>query len=73
MSSRRSGDPLDSRSRFRTKRLLKDGDEWYFLTREGSVQGPFHSQSDAHEQLERYIRMANYDMLSEGEGLSLAE
>jgi len=73
MASRRSGDPLDSRSRFRSERIIKDGGEWHFLTREGSVEGPFRSQEEAERRLEMYIRMATHNMLHEGEGLTLAD
>ncbi len=72
MSSRRSGDQLNSRARFRSERVVKDGHEWYFLTREGSVEGPFSCQIEAVQQLEVYIRLAINDMLHEGEGLTLA-
>ena len=73
MSSRRTGDPLNSRSRFRTERIVNDGGEWYFLTREGSVEGPFRSHEEAERRLETYISMATHNMLHEGEGLTLAE
>ena len=72
MAPRRSGDPTLSRTRFRTKRIVKDGSAWYFLTREGTVQGPFRCEADAEERLETYIRMATHNMLHEGEGLTLA-
>ena len=73
MSSRRINEPLQSRSLFRTERMMKDGGEWYFLTREGTVKGPFSCQADAQRQLEVYIRMALHDMLPEGSQLSLAD
>lgn len=73
MSSRRTGDPLNSRTRFRTERIVNDSGEWYFLTREGSVEGPFRCQEDAERSLEIYINMATHNMLHEGEGLTLAE
>ena len=73
MSSRRTGDPLETRIRFRTERIVNDGGEWYFLTREGPVEGPFRTHEDAERRLEMYISMATHNMLSEGEGLTLAE
>ena len=72
MSSRRTGDPLDTRTRFRSERIVNDGGEWYFLTRERSVEGPFRCQEEAAKRLEIYIRMATHNMLHEGEGLTLA-
>ena len=72
MSARRKDDAPESRSRFRTDRMVQDGGKWFFLTREGTVEGPFSCRADAVDQLERYIRMANFDMLQEGSTLSLA-
>ena len=72
MSARRKDDPLQSRSRFRTDRMVEEGGMWFFLTREGTVEGPFTCRTDAQDHLERYIRMANFDMLLEGSTLSLA-
>jgi hypothetical protein len=73
MSSRRLDDPLESRSRFRTKRVVQDGNGWYFLTREGTIEGPFRTEKDAKEQLDMYVRMAIHDMLPEPSNLSLVE
>ena len=63
MVARRKDDPPISRTRFRTERLLEDGGKWFFLTREGSVEGPFESEKDALEQLEVYIRLMGSGML----------
>ena len=52
---------------------MKSDSEWYFLTREGTVEGPFRSKEDAAKQLEVYIRLAVSNMLSEGAELSLVE
>ena len=73
MATRRSGDPLDTRTRFRSERLVKDGGAWYFMTREGTVEGPFRSEDEAERRLDMYIRMATHNMLHEGEGFTLAE
>jgi hypothetical protein len=43
--------------------VVADGGKWYFLTREGSVEGPFECEADALEQLEVYIRLAVNDLL----------
>lgn len=63
MVARRKDDPPVSRTRFRTDRLVADGGKWFFLTREGSVEGPFDSREDAEEQLEVYIRLMGSGVL----------
>jgi hypothetical protein len=73
MSSRRIDDPLESRSRFRTERVVQDGNGWYFLTREGTIEGPFRTEVDAKDQLDMYVRMAIHNMLPEPSNLSLVE
>ena len=71
MAIRRKDDDPNGRSRFRTDRLLEDGGNWYFLTREGTVAGPFECKVDAAEQLEVYIRLAVNDLLLEKSELAL--
>jgi hypothetical protein len=73
MASRRRDDAPAVRSRFRTDRVMKSDSEWYFLTREGTVEGPFRSKEDAAKHLEVYIRLAVSNMLSEGAELTLVE
>jgi hypothetical protein len=73
MSSRRIDDPSESRSRFRTQRIVQDSDGWYFLNREGTIEGPFRCEADAKEQLDMYVRMAIHDMLPEASNLSLVD
>ena len=72
MSARRKDDPLESRSHFRTDRMVQERGNWYFLPGEGTVEGPFACRRDALENLDRYIRMANFDMLLEGSDLHLS-
>jgi len=52
--------------------MVQERGNWYFLTREGTVEGPFACRTDALENLDRYIRMANFDMLLEGSDLHLS-
>ena len=73
MATRRRNDPPTSHSRFRTDRMVRDGSEWYFLTREATIEGPFRCQADAEEQLQIYIRMALHDMLPTSSTLALAD
>jgi hypothetical protein len=51
--------------------VCNDG-SWYFLTREGSVEGPFDCREDAEEQLEVYIQLLASGMLSEEPRFALA-
>ena len=51
MSAKRKGDKQTGRSWFRTERLLQDGGKWFFLTREGKVEGPFSCRFDALNRL----------------------
>ncbi len=63
MATRRKDDPPMSRSRYRTDRMVCDGGQWFFFTREKTVEGPFECREDAVEHLEVYIRLAANDML----------
>ena len=56
MSDKRRGD-TKSQTKFRTSRLIKDGGQWYFLTREGTMEGPFERRSEAEDRLERYVNI----------------
>ena len=63
MASRRADDPIDSHSWFRTDRLVEEGGKWYFLTREGTVEGPFDSRMEAVERIDLYARVMSADLL----------
>lgn len=56
MSNRRSGDS-GTKTFFRTERMIKENDAWYFSTREGTIQGPFEDLDEAHKELQEYIRI----------------
>ena len=71
MSLQRKDDPPAGGSRFRSERVVHDGNRWYFLTREGAMQGPFECEADALEQLDVYIRLAVNDLLLEEADISL--
>ena len=71
MAARRKDDAPISRTRFRTERLLQDGGCWFFLTREGTVEGPFGCRADAVEQLANYLALVQSGMLPEGAGAEL--
>lgn len=45
----------EPRSRFRESRFFHSMDEWYFVTRERTVEGPFQHRGEAEKMLETYI------------------
>ncbi|RRJ83397.1 DUF6316 family protein [Aestuariirhabdus litorea] len=57
----RSGE--GERTWFRSERFLCMNGEWYFITREGSQEGPYRSQAEAERDLCIYIRHQNDQML----------
>ena len=54
MTSMRKGES-EPQSRFRESRFFHSMDEWYFVTRERTVEGPFEHRSEAEEILETYL------------------
>ena len=51
---------------------MHDNNSWYFLTREGTVEGPFDSKRDAEKHLEVYVRIPESNMLPHDTSLALA-
>ena len=49
---------------FRTERLYQTGQKWYFMTREGTEEGPFDARSEALLRLELYLSVMNSGLLS---------
>ena len=41
--------------RVRASRFFHSLDQWYFITREGTVEGPFEGRAEAEENLETYL------------------
>jgi len=54
MTTTRKGE-TESQPRFRDSRFFHSMDEWYFVTRERTVEGPFEHRSEAEEILEIYL------------------
>lgn len=50
-------DDAGNRVWFRSDRIFKDNGSWYFQTREGTLEGPFHDRSSAEDRLESYIKV----------------
>ena len=45
---------------FRTSRFVNRNGAWYFLSREGTVEGPFDEKHQAEEAVEMYARMVAF-------------
>tara|TARA_R110002110_G_scaffold405241_1_gene624202 strand:+ start:34396 stop:34623 length:228 start_codon:yes stop_codon:yes gene_type:complete len=71
MNKTRKNDRSPHKSWFRTDRLLEENDNWFFLTREGTVEGPFESRVAAVERMEVYARIMEMDLVSEGISVDL--
>ena len=56
---------------FRTERLFEENDQWYFHTREKTIEGPFEDFLEAQTRLEMYIGIENGGILPESSALSL--
>ena len=68
MTDKRSDD-AESKTFFRSERITQHAGQWFFTTREGTIQGPFESKAEARKELNEYIKI----MIATGEGkLTLA-
>ena len=65
-------DDLKPCTQFRTSRFIQESREWYFLTREGSLEGPFERKIDAENRLEDYIKIMVSELLPMDSTLSIA-
>lgn len=71
MSDKRRNE-TESKAWYRSQRFIEHDGKWFFLTREGSTEGPFESKQDAMEQLEKWVKVYQSGMLDEtADGLSL--
>ncbi len=44
---------------FRADRFFKEGDKWFFCTREGTIEGPFELRREAEARLADYVKILN--------------
>lgn len=42
---------------YRSDRMINDNGQWYFCTRESTIEGPFETKADAALGLRKYIRL----------------
>lgn len=57
--------------RVRVSRFFKQGDRWYFNTRESTVEGPFNNRFEAEERLKNYIKVVNSGFYGNASNLKL--
>ena len=55
---------------YRSTRMFKDDDAWFFKTRGGASVGPFRDELEASTQLEVYIRLIDSGLLPAPEELA---
>ena len=68
--SKRTSD-TEAKTRYRSDRMIEQEGQWYFSTREGTIEGPFPGRVEAVNQLDRYIKVMQAELVSDIEGLSL--
>jgi len=66
MSRKRRDDPKIPQV-YRTDRMVIEGGNWYFYTREGTLEGPFDGEIEAYNQLQQYIKAVTSGLLPEQE------
>ncbi len=58
-------DDLKTQIRFRSDRMYKYNNKWFFTTREGALQGPFQDQFEANYELKMYLDAMASDLVGE--------
>ncbi len=56
---RRAGEENRTSNFFRTDRYIQINEQWYFMTRGGSQEGPFRNRLEAEESLKLFIAVRN--------------
>lgn len=56
-------DDTSTKTRFRSIRIVQEGDGYYFYTREGKLYGPFKDKEEASAQVEVYISVISSNMI----------
>lgn len=55
MLGKRSTDPTPA-TRFRSDRISSVNEQYFFSTREGTLEGPYFTRFDAEREIDAYIR-----------------
>jgi hypothetical protein len=50
---------------YRSERITFENGQWFFFTREGTIEGPFRDKVVCLNQLDLYIKVMQSGMLSE--------
>ncbi len=58
-------DDFKTQVRFRSDRMFKHNNKWFFCTREGALQGPFQDQFEANDELKMYLDAMASDLVGE--------
>ena len=53
---RRNGD-TNTKTYFRSERLIEEAGQWFFCTREGKLEGPFDDRVEALIKLDNYVKL----------------
>ena len=70
MINMRSGE-VKPYTKFRSDRFFNESGQWYYLTREGTCEGPFQTHTEAELNLETYIKVVGSGLLGEAASLTL--
>lgn len=62
---RRAGEENRTTNFFRTERYVQINEQWYFMTRGGSQEGPFRSKMEAEESLRLFIAVRNSNLVTD--------
>jgi hypothetical protein len=57
---------------FRSDRMMRDQGNWFFQTREHTIEGPFHNELQAQTQLDIYINMHKAGIIESASDYSLS-
>lgn len=65
MESKRQNDHPDIASYFRSDRVMERDGEWFFYTREGTIEGPFRDRVHLMNRLDTYLNVIASGLLPE--------
>ena len=59
MNTQRKSDK-QANSHFRAERYFQTGGQWFFNTREGTIEGPFTTRESAEDYFKVYVQTVNF-------------
>jgi len=63
MEGRRKTDYQDIASYFRSDRVIERDGEWFYYTREGTIEGPFRDRIHLMNRLDMYLKAVSSGLL----------